>query len=149
MSDEHRIRADEDIVPHLRLEKRLLTWRAADKIERLTAERAALRAQVAEKDSALEKMDGDARWTISDVEHDLTDMRLRAEHAEAERDALRAQLDEAREALEEAETVMSWMLLEGVDEVIHETCPKEYERFVFAHARVAASLKKIKGGGDE
>ena len=55
-----------------------------------------LRAEVEVKNAALEKMDSDARWRISDLEHDLTDMRLRAEHAENKRDELRELLKKAR-----------------------------------------------------
>lgn len=71
MSDEHRIRADEDIVPHLRLEKRLLTWRAADEIERLSAERDALRALL-----------GEAReWLFFTCEDDPVDLYARIDAA--------------------------------------------------------------------
>lgn len=59
---------------------------------------------------------------------------------------LRAELAAAREALDEARTVLSWMLLEGMDEVIPETCPVEYKWCVDAVARIDAALN---GGEDE
>lgn len=98
-----------------------------DEIERLRAELAAERERV-DNLAAIEK-----GWR-----HIVHEDRKRAIAAEEQRDAALAALRQARVAL-------SWMLLEGVDEVIPETCPNEYRTCTEALAQIDAVLK---GGGD-
>lgn len=77
MSDEHHIRADEDIVSHLRLEKRLLTWRAADEIERLRAELAKRDEVMKEAQEKLQPISALVDMTPSGFpDHDICPIRL-------------------------------------------------------------------------
>ena len=65
-------------------------------IKMYQAEVAELRADLATTKAELAKTESDATWKISDLQHDLCDMRLRAEAAEAELAAVRELLKEAR-----------------------------------------------------
>lgn len=60
-----------------------------DIVKRLRAELDDANNEIERLRADLAKMDSDARWAISDLEHDLTDMRLRAEAAEAELNKLK------------------------------------------------------------
>jgi len=58
---------------------------------------------------------------------------------------MRARIAELEEALDKADAALSWMLLEGCDEAIPETCPTEYQSCVDALQSVRAALNGEQG----
>ena len=67
-----------------------------------------------------------------------------AENCRKSADAIEAQaarIAELEAALDKASAALSWLLLEGVDEVIPDTCPAEYKICVDALSAARAALE--------
>lgn len=60
---------------------------------------------------------------------------------------LREENARLRDLLSEGDAVLSWVLLEGMDEAIPTTCPVEYERVVDAAKAIADAVRE--GGKDD